>query len=101
MTDRSLVHEKILPGQLLLQTEGVCNFDAEHLLEVWGAQRLSASRTLTGLQQQSDDVSRPGALKPACPAASHAVSVGTRTGLRRAATTVATFTCSSQSGHVT
>src|SRR6516165_703247 len=39
MTDRSLVHEKILPGQLLLQTEGVCNFDAEHLLEVWGAQR--------------------------------------------------------------
>ena len=39
MTDRSLVQEKILPGQLLLQTEGVCNFDAEHLLEVWGAQR--------------------------------------------------------------
>jgi uncharacterized protein (TIGR03083 family) len=39
MTDRSLVQEKILSGQLLLQTEGVCNFDAEHLLEVWGAQR--------------------------------------------------------------
>jgi uncharacterized protein (TIGR03083 family) len=39
MTDRSPVHEEILPGQLLLRTEGVCDFDAGHLLEVWGAQR--------------------------------------------------------------
>jgi uncharacterized protein (TIGR03083 family) len=48
MTDRSLVQEKILPGQLLLRTEGVCDFDAEHLLEVWGAQRRRFAAVVQG-----------------------------------------------------
>jgi uncharacterized protein (TIGR03083 family) len=48
MTDRSLVAEKILPGQLLLRTEDVCDFDAGHLLEVWGAQRHRFAAVLRG-----------------------------------------------------
>ena len=48
MTDLSPAQEKILPGQLLLRTEGVCDFDAGHLLEVWGAQRRRFAAVLRG-----------------------------------------------------
>ena len=39
MIHRSPAPEKVLPGKLLLRAEGVCDFDPEHLLEVWGGQR--------------------------------------------------------------
>lgn len=48
MTDRSPVQEKTLPSQLLLRTEGVCDYDAGHLLEVWGAQRQRFAAVLQG-----------------------------------------------------
>ena len=39
MIDRSSLPEKIWPGKLLLRTAGACDFDPEHLLEVFGEQR--------------------------------------------------------------
>ena len=42
------VEERVLPGQLLLRTEGVCGFDAGHLLGVWGAQRRRFAAVLRG-----------------------------------------------------
>ena len=39
MIDHSAPPEKILTGQLLLQTSGACDFDPGHLLEVFGGQR--------------------------------------------------------------
>ena len=39
MIHRSPVPQKILPGRLLLRTEGACGIDHEHLLEVFARQR--------------------------------------------------------------
>ena len=39
MTHRNLGPEKILPGQLLLRTEGACDLDQQQLLDVWARQR--------------------------------------------------------------
>jgi len=39
MIHRSPAPEKILPGQLLLRTEGACDLDVAHLLDVWARQR--------------------------------------------------------------
>ena len=40
MIDRSPLPEKIPPGKLLLRTASACDFDPQHLLEVFGEQRL-------------------------------------------------------------
>ncbi len=48
MIDRSPVPEKILPGQLLLRTEGACDLDPEHLVEVFGKQRQRFVAVLRG-----------------------------------------------------
>jgi uncharacterized protein (TIGR03083 family) len=48
MVDRSPMPEEILPGQLLLRADGVCDFDPGHLLEVWGAQRQRFAAVLQG-----------------------------------------------------
>src|SRR5258707_8208895 len=39
MIDRSPLPERTPPGTLLLRTAGACDFDAEHLLEVFAGQR--------------------------------------------------------------
>ena len=39
MIHRSPAPEEILPGQLLLRTEGACDLGPQHLLEVWARQR--------------------------------------------------------------
>jgi uncharacterized protein (TIGR03083 family) len=48
MIDRSSFPGKIWPGKLLLRTAGACDFDAEHLLEVFGEQRQRFVRVLRG-----------------------------------------------------
>jgi uncharacterized protein (TIGR03083 family) len=48
MIDRSPLPEKILPGNLLLRTAGACDFDPEHLLEAFGAQRRRFVAVLRG-----------------------------------------------------
>jgi uncharacterized protein (TIGR03083 family) len=48
MIDRSPIAEKILPGQLLLRTEGACDLDPEHLLDVFGKQRQRFVTVLRG-----------------------------------------------------
>ena len=39
MIHRSPAPEKIVPGQLLLRTEGACDLGPQHLLDVWARQR--------------------------------------------------------------
>jgi uncharacterized protein (TIGR03083 family) len=48
MIHRSPVPEKILPGQLRLRTEGACDLDPAHLLEVWARQRHRFATVLRG-----------------------------------------------------
>src|SRR5712692_2219711 len=48
MIDRSSLPEKIWPGKLLLRTAGACDFDPEHLLEVFGEQRRQFVALLQG-----------------------------------------------------
>jgi uncharacterized protein (TIGR03083 family) len=48
MSLRSPVPEKILPGQLLLRTEGACDLDPGRLLEVFGKQRQRFVTVLRG-----------------------------------------------------
>ena len=48
MIDHSSSSHKVRPGRLLLQTAGVCDFDAEHLLEVFGEQRRRFVAVLRG-----------------------------------------------------
>jgi uncharacterized protein (TIGR03083 family) len=48
MIDRSPLPEKIPPGRLLLRTAGACDFDPEHLLEVFGEQRRRFVAVLKG-----------------------------------------------------
>jgi uncharacterized protein (TIGR03083 family) len=48
MMDRSPLPEKIPPGKLLLRTAGACDFDPEHLLEVFGEQRRRFAAVLQG-----------------------------------------------------
>ncbi len=48
MTDHRLRPGKIQPGLLLLRTAGACEFDPQHLLEVFGAQRRGFISILQG-----------------------------------------------------
>ena len=48
MIHRSPVSEAILPGQLLLRTEGACDVDPERLLDVFGRQRQRFAAVLRG-----------------------------------------------------
>ena len=48
MSHRSPVPENFLPGQLLLRTEGTCDLDPGHLLEVFGRQRQRFVTVLRG-----------------------------------------------------
>src|SRR5260370_981684 len=48
MIDRSPLPEKIPPGKLLLRTAGACDFDPQHLLEVFGEQRRRFVAVLQG-----------------------------------------------------
>src|SRR5260370_12670216 len=48
MIDRSRLPEKTPPGRLLLRTAGACDFDAEHLLEVFAGQRQRFVAVLQG-----------------------------------------------------
>ncbi len=48
MTHHSPVPEKILPGQLILRTEGASDLDPGHLLEVFGKQRQRFVAVLRG-----------------------------------------------------
>jgi uncharacterized protein (TIGR03083 family) len=48
MIDRSSLPQKIWPGKLLLRTAGACDFDPEHLLEVFGEQRRRFVAVLQG-----------------------------------------------------
>jgi uncharacterized protein (TIGR03083 family) len=48
MMDRGPSPTKILPGTLLLQTAGPCDFDPEQLLEVFGQQRRRFAAVLRG-----------------------------------------------------
>ena len=48
MIHRSPVPEKLPPGQLLLRTEGACDLDPAHLLEVFGRQRQRFAAVLRG-----------------------------------------------------
>jgi uncharacterized protein (TIGR03083 family) len=48
MIDRSPTPATILPGTLLLRTAGACDFDPEHLLEVFGEQRRRFAAVLQG-----------------------------------------------------
>jgi len=48
MIDPSPLPEKILPSTVLLRTAGACNFDPEHLLEVFGDQRRRFVAVLKG-----------------------------------------------------
>ncbi len=48
MSHNSPVAEMLLPGQLLLRTEGACDLDPGHLLEVFGEQRQRFVTVLRG-----------------------------------------------------
>jgi uncharacterized protein (TIGR03083 family) len=48
MIDRSPTPATSLPGTLLLRTAGACDFDPEHLLEVFGEQRRRFAAVLQG-----------------------------------------------------
>jgi uncharacterized protein (TIGR03083 family) len=48
MTDSSPAPGTVLPGKLLLRTDGACDFDPGHLLEVWAAQRQRFATVLDG-----------------------------------------------------
>jgi uncharacterized protein (TIGR03083 family) len=48
MMDRSPSPDEIQPGQLLLRTAGACDLDPQHLLEVFGEQRLRFVAVLRG-----------------------------------------------------
>ena len=48
MTHRNLAPEKILPGQLVLRTEGACDLDQQQLIDVWARQRQRFVAVLQG-----------------------------------------------------
>jgi uncharacterized protein (TIGR03083 family) len=48
MIDHSPAPADILPGQLLLRTEGPCDLDTGHLVEVWARQRQRFAAVLRG-----------------------------------------------------
>jgi uncharacterized protein (TIGR03083 family) len=48
MIDHSPLPDKIRPGKLLLRTEGECDLDPEHLLDVFGKQRQRFAAVLRG-----------------------------------------------------
>ena len=48
MTHPNPVPEDILPGRLLLRTEGACGLDPQHLLDVWARQRHRFTEVLRG-----------------------------------------------------
>src|SRR5262245_58938215 len=60
MSHRSPVPENFLPGQLLLRTEGTCDLDPGHLLEVFGRQRQRFVTVLRGFGPD-DWAAPPGA----------------------------------------
>ena len=48
MTHRNLAPEEILPGQLVLRTEGACDLEQQQLIGVWARQRQRFVAVLQG-----------------------------------------------------